>query len=99
VGMGTPRTERICAIARARCPHSIVWGIGAGTIRILAGTMHEAPQIMRRTGLQWLHRLWCEPTRLWSRYLFGNPRFLYRILKMARQARRTLARRSAVPRS
>ncbi|MFA6240246.1 MAG: WecB/TagA/CpsF family glycosyltransferase [Candidatus Hydrogenedentales bacterium] len=99
VGMGTPRTERICAIARARCPHAIVWGIGAGTIRILAGTMHEAPPFMRRMGLQWLHRLWREPTRLWTRYLFGNPRFIYRILKTARQARRTLAQQSALPRS
>lgn len=99
IGMGTPRTERICAIARARHPQSIVWGIGAGTIRILAGTMHEAPEAMRRMGLQWLHRLWCEPARLWTRYLFGNPRFLYRVLRSVRQTRRTIAQQSAVPRS
>ncbi|MBX7256434.1 MAG: WecB/TagA/CpsF family glycosyltransferase [Candidatus Hydrogenedentes bacterium] len=99
IGMGTPRTERICAIARARCPQAIVWGIGAGTIRILAGTMHEAPLPMRRMGLQWLHRLWCEPTRLWTRYLFGNPRFLYRVFKTVRQTRRSVAQQSAVPRS
>lgn len=97
VGMGTPRTERICEIARVRCPHAIVWGIGAGTIRILAGAMKEAPPILRRAGLQWLYRMWCEPRRLWRRYVVGNPVFLYRMLKSGCAARRAVAQQSAVP--
>lgn len=82
VGMGSPRTERICRIAAQCCPQSVVWGIGAGTIRIFSGTMREAPVLMRRTGLQWLHRLLAEPRLLWRRYLFGNPLFVFRILKL-----------------
>jgi len=87
IGMGTPRTERISGIARAICPEAVVWGIGGGTIKIFAGAMREAPALLRRNGLQWLHRLWSEPARLWRRYLIGNPLFVYRILKAAWQTR------------
>ncbi len=80
LGMGTPKTERIAEIASEASPRAIIWHIGAGTIRILAGTMKEAPVFWRRTGLQWLHRLYCDPVNLWSRYLIGNPLFICRIV-------------------
>ena len=81
LGMGTPRTEHVSMIAHAVCPEAVIWGIGGGTIRIFAGTMKEAPVFMRRTGLQWIHRLYRSPQVLWRRYLIGNPLFVYRILK------------------
>jgi hypothetical protein len=34
---------------------------------------------MKRTGLQWLHRLLQDPARLWKRYLRNNPVFVWRI--------------------
>jgi len=89
VGMSTPRTERTCELARRRCPESIVWGIGAGTIRIYAGTMKEASPFFRRHGLQWLHRLANEPSKLWRRYLIGNPLFLYRAVRNSMFSRRS----------
>ncbi|GMW01024.1 MAG: beta-1,4-N-acetyl- mannosaminyltransferase [Candidatus Hydrogenedentota bacterium] len=98
VGMGTPRTERICEIAAARQPNAIVWGIGAGTICILGGAMKEAPAFMRRSGLQWLYRLGHEPLRLWRRYVFGNPMFVYRMLRSGYLSRREFAKHSTVPR-
>ncbi len=88
LGMSTPRTEKVSEIAAAICPRAIVWGIGAGTIRIFAGTIKEAPVFWRRTGLQWLHRLYCDPVTLWRRYLIGNSLFIYRIFKLALQTRR-----------
>ncbi|MFZ5518910.1 MAG: WecB/TagA/CpsF family glycosyltransferase [Candidatus Zhuqueibacterota bacterium] len=81
LGMGTPKTERIAALASALVPDAIIWGIGGGTIRIFAGTMTEAPVFWRRAGLQWLHRLISDPTALWKRYIIGNPLFLYRVFK------------------
>jgi exopolysaccharide biosynthesis WecB/TagA/CpsF family protein len=81
LGMGTPKTEKIAQIASVLYPEAIVWGIGGGTIRILAGTMKEAPVFLRRVGLQWLHRLCCDPRKLWGRYLVGNPVFIYKICK------------------
>ena len=80
LGMGTPKSEKISKIASAACPQAIVWHIGGGTIRIIAGTMREAPLFMRRMGLQWLHRLSRDPVTYWRRYLVGNPLFLYRLL-------------------
>ncbi len=81
LGMGTPRTEHVARIAGKSAPRVIAWGIGGGTVRILAGTMSEAPQPYRRLGLQWLHRLLSEPAALWERYLLGNPLFLWRLLR------------------
>jgi exopolysaccharide biosynthesis WecB/TagA/CpsF family protein len=83
LGHSTPITQRVAEIAVQERPDAIVWGIGAGTIRILAGTMKEAPAFWRRSGLQWLHRLWCEPAQLWKRYLIGNPLFVWRVLAAA----------------
>jgi lipopolysaccharide/colanic/teichoic acid biosynthesis glycosyltransferase len=36
---------------------------------------------MREAGLEWAWRLRCEPSRLWRRYLVGNPLFLARVLR------------------
>jgi len=79
LGMSTPRTERVSELAAAICPRAIIWHIGAGTIKILAGTMKEAPILWRRAGLQWLHRLCHDPINLWSRYIIGNVLFIYRL--------------------
>jgi exopolysaccharide biosynthesis WecB/TagA/CpsF family protein len=81
LGMGTPRSEMVSRIAARCCPEAIVWHVGAGSIRILAGTMREAPRVFRRCGLQWLHRLVSDPKVLWRRYLLGNPLFVFRIMK------------------
>lgn len=81
LGMGTPKTEKIAALANKMMPDAIVWGIGGGTIRIFAGTMTEAPVFWRRAGLQWLHRLISDPVALWKRYIIGNPLFVYRVFK------------------
>ncbi len=85
IGMGTPRSEQLSKIASTLCPKAIVWHIGGGTIKIIVGNMKEAPLIFRRTGLQWLHRLYRDPLVLWRRYLIGNPLFLYRIFKASMQ--------------
>jgi exopolysaccharide biosynthesis WecB/TagA/CpsF family protein len=81
LGMGTPKTEQITELATRLAPQAIVWAIGGGTIRIYAGRMKEAPALLRRLGMQWLHRLCSEPAAVWRRYLIGNPLFLWRIVK------------------
>ncbi|MCF7668906.1 MAG: WecB/TagA/CpsF family glycosyltransferase [Verrucomicrobia bacterium] len=80
LGMGTPRTEYVSQLAAVECPGAIVWGIGGGTVRIYAGSMKEAPALLRRLGLQWMDRLIREPWVLWRRYLIGNPVFAVRVL-------------------
>ena len=46
-----------------------------------AGTVKRAPVWMQKAGLEWLHRLCSNPKRLWKRYLVGNSKFIYYILK------------------
>jgi N-acetylglucosaminyldiphosphoundecaprenol N-acetyl-beta-D-mannosaminyltransferase len=42
----------------------------------ISGHKRQAPAWIGRAGLEWLHRLTCEPRRLWRRYLVGNTRFI-----------------------
>jgi N-acetylglucosaminyldiphosphoundecaprenol N-acetyl-beta-D-mannosaminyltransferase len=47
----------------------------------LAGELRRPPRWMTDHGLEWFGRLFVEPGRLWQRYIVGNPRFLWRVLK------------------
>ena len=57
-------------------------GVGAG-FDFLAGTKKRAPYIMQKLGLEWLHRLLCEPRRLGGRYLKTNLKFIWMCIKEA----------------
>ena len=57
---------------------SLMVGVGAA-FDIHAGLITDAPRWMKRSGLQWLHRLAHEPRRLGRRYLVNNPKFLWNI--------------------
>lgn len=54
---------------------------GGAVFNYTSGVLKRAPKWMTNHGLEWLGRLIIEPRRLWKRYLFGNPIFLWRILK------------------
>jgi N-acetylglucosaminyldiphosphoundecaprenol N-acetyl-beta-D-mannosaminyltransferase len=52
-------------------------GVGAA-FDFFTGRVRQAPRWMMRIGLEWLFRLFQEPTRLWRRYLIYNPLFIIR---------------------
>jgi exopolysaccharide biosynthesis WecB/TagA/CpsF family protein len=79
VGMGSPKSELFISTAKKICTSALIWHIGGGTINFLSGEVKEAPLLLRKTGLQWAHRFFKEPRKLWKRYIFGNPEFLFRI--------------------
>jgi N-acetylglucosaminyldiphosphoundecaprenol N-acetyl-beta-D-mannosaminyltransferase len=81
VGLSTPKQERWMAehIGRLQSP-CVFFGVGAA-FDVNAGLRSDAPRWMKRTGLQWLHRLGQEPRRLWRRYLVNNPAFVLAILR------------------
>ncbi|WP_367322972.1 WecB/TagA/CpsF family glycosyltransferase [Streptomyces sp. HUAS ZL42] len=81
VGLGTPKQDRWAADLCAQLPVVAV-AVGAA-FDFVAGTKPQAPLWMRRSGLEWLFRLCCEPRRLWRRYLFGNTRFLWGVTRQA----------------
>jgi len=49
------------------------------------GRKARAPMWMRRAGLEWVHRLFTEPRRMWKRYLIGNSLFLWDVVRYGRQ--------------
>lgn len=54
---------------------------GGAVFDYISGELTRPPQWMTDNGLEWLGRMLIEPRRLWKRYIIGNPKFLYRILR------------------
>ena len=87
VGLSTPKQERFMAEFLPRLDTKLMVGVGAA-FDVHTGRIKDAPEWMKQTGLQWLHRLVQEPGRLWKRYLINNPRFLWNIMVQLLGARR-----------
>jgi N-acetylglucosaminyldiphosphoundecaprenol N-acetyl-beta-D-mannosaminyltransferase len=79
VGLSTPKQERFMANHIAALDCTLMLGVGAA-FDVHAGMTKDAPQWMKRAGLQWFHRLLQEPSRLWKRYLINNPKFIFHIV-------------------
>ncbi|MCM4084866.1 WecB/TagA/CpsF family glycosyltransferase [Paractinoplanes hotanensis] len=88
VGFGFPKQERVIARLRSRLPQTWFLGCGAA-IGFVAGVHSRAPEWMRSSGLEWVHRLVLEPRRLMRRYLVDDAPFAARLLAAsAREGRR-----------
>lgn len=74
VGLGTPKQDYAIAHLVDHVD-AVLIGVGAA-FDFLAGLKREAPERLRGTGFEWVHRLASEPRRLWRRYLIGNAQFL-----------------------
>jgi N-acetylglucosaminyldiphosphoundecaprenol N-acetyl-beta-D-mannosaminyltransferase len=79
VGLSTPKQERFMASYVDRLGIPLLVGVGAA-FDFHAGRIRDCPNWVKRTGLQWLHRLAQDPRRLWRRYLRNNPEFLWKIM-------------------
>ncbi len=75
VGLSTPKQEKFMAAHNRRLPCKIMVGVGAA-FDIHAGRISDAPAWIKNAGMQWAHRLYQEPRRLWRRYLVNNCTFL-----------------------
>ncbi len=75
VGTGCPRQETWAYHFRHRLEMPVL-AVGAA-FDFHSGTMPQAPPWMQKHGLEWLFRLSREPGRLWKRYLFLNPLYLF----------------------
>ena len=63
VGMGSPRQEQFIAATRHVSGARLMIGVG-GSFEVYAGIKHRAPELLRRCGLEWLHRLTQDTGRL-----------------------------------
>jgi len=78
IGLSTPKQERFMAKHIVRLQTKLMIGVGAA-FDYHTGRVQDAPAWIKRSGLQWLHRLAQDPKRLWKRYLVNNPLFLSKI--------------------
>ena len=78
VGLSTPKQERFMAEYLPLLDTTVMFGVGAA-FDFHTGRMKEAPRWMMRCGLQWIHRLYSDPKRLWRRYGIIVPSYLFRI--------------------
>jgi N-acetylglucosaminyldiphosphoundecaprenol N-acetyl-beta-D-mannosaminyltransferase len=78
VGISTPKQEKFMAEYLPKLDTKLMFGVGAA-FNFHSGTVKFAPEWMRRAGLAWFFRLCHEPRRLWKRYLFSYPRFIWAV--------------------
>ncbi|MDP1715935.1 MAG: WecB/TagA/CpsF family glycosyltransferase [Anaerolineales bacterium] len=75
VGLGCPKQEKWMAEHRGKV-NAVMLGVGAA-FDFHAGVKAQSPAWIQKMGLEWFYRLVTEPRRLWRRYLYHNPRFIF----------------------
>ncbi len=81
VGLGCPRQEVFAFEFREMLGMPIL-SVGAA-FPFLAGMVPQAPAWIQDAGLEWLFRLGTEPRRLWRRYVYLNPAYLFLVALQA----------------
>jgi len=76
VGLSTPKQELFMARYLPVLDTKLMIGVGAAFL-FHTGALQDSPKWVKHAGLQWLHRLLQEPSRLWKRYLLNIPRFVF----------------------
>ena len=80
VAMGVPKQEMWIAQHLAELPGCTAIGVG-GLFDFVSERIPRAPLWMRKANLEWCFRLYCEPVRLFKRYIIGNPLFIWRVFR------------------
>lgn len=80
VAFGAPKQEIWMHDNCSSLPIGAAIAVGAA-LDTQAGLRERAPRWTHQIGLEWLYRLAREPRRLWRRYLFGNSRFVFLVMR------------------
>lgn len=80
VGFGMPVQERWLMENQHRLTANVMLAAGAA-LDYVSGMLRRAPYALRACHAEWLGRLFIEPRRLWRRYLLGNPKFGWRLIR------------------
>lgn len=80
VGFSSPMKEYWLKENMAKLDIPVCMGVG-GSFDVAAGLRKRAPIWMQRRGLEWLYRFIQEPERMWRRYLVGNMKFVFLVIK------------------
>lgn len=88
VSLGCPKQEFWMYEHRNKI-NGIMLGVGAA-FDFLTGKIKRPPVILQRLGFEWLFRLISEPKRLWKRYTYNNPVYIYRFLRTYRRNKKLM---------
>ncbi|MBA3963970.1 MAG: WecB/TagA/CpsF family glycosyltransferase [Chthoniobacterales bacterium] len=89
VGLGTPKQQDWIYRYKSELKRGVVFAVGFA-FDVNAGMKKDAPAWMQRAGLTWVFRMFSEPQRLVTRYLYYNSLFLYYLAKDALTSSPTL---------
>lgn len=76
IGLSTPKQERFARQLAAYVQVHAIVTVGAA-FDYHTGRLQRAPEWMKNAGLEWLYRLTLEPKRLYKRYAYVVPRFMW----------------------
>lgn len=80
VAFSSPKKEYWLSKYHKKMNVPFVMGVG-GSFDVVAGVTKRAPKWMQEVGLEWFYRFLQEPRRMWKRYLVGNSKFVYYLMK------------------
>ncbi len=78
VGLGSPKQEYWIYQNMDKINANIFMGVG-GTFDVISGSIKRAPKIIRKSGLEWLYRLYKEPKRIFRQIKLIN--FIFLLIK------------------
>ena len=81
VAISSPTKENFLFENKNRLSNvNFIMGVG-GSFDVVSGKVKRAPLWMQKIGLEWFYRFLQEPGRMWKRYLIGNSKFIWLVLK------------------
>jgi len=72
-GLGNPAQEKTINSIRRIFPGTVMIGVG-GSFDVMSGALKRAPLVMQRCYLEWLYRLWQEPSRIFR--MMNIPKYI-----------------------
>jgi exopolysaccharide biosynthesis WecB/TagA/CpsF family protein len=84
VGMGVPRQELWLMKNRDKLKGVHVCIAGGAILDFIAEKVSRAPLFMRKTGTEWIFRIYQEPKRLFNRYFIGIPVYFKHLIRLKR---------------
>jgi N-acetylglucosaminyldiphosphoundecaprenol N-acetyl-beta-D-mannosaminyltransferase len=81
IGLTAPKQEKLSQHFKSKLNVKIICSIGA-VFDFYSDTIKRPNQILIGLKLEWLGRLLTDPAKMWKRYLYYGPIYIYYILKI-----------------
>ena len=81
IGLTAPKQEKLSQLLKHRMNVKIICAIGA-VFDFYAGTVQRPNKVLIALKLEWFGRLITNPSKMWKRYLYYGPIYIYNIFKL-----------------